>query len=129
MTRPLRFVAPGLPHHVILRGNNRRRLFSYPSDYQRFLYYLERGLRDVGCWMHAAALMTNHVHLILSPPDRRALSDCVRAFSQRYAQYRNRRKNASGKLFEQRFAAFPILHERQLAVTTVYVDLNPQRAG
>lgn len=117
------------PHHVTLRGNNRRRLFSYPSDYRRFLWDVMRAQRLWRCEVNAVALMTNHVHLIVRPPDDRALSRFVKSFAQRYAQLRNQRRQSSGRLFEERFWSRPILSERQLAITTSYIELNPVRAG
>lgn len=113
----------------MLRGNNRRRLFSYPSDYRRFLWDLGLALRLGQCLLHALALMKNHVHLILTPIDAAALAKLIQRTAQRYAQQRNALRETTGKLFEQRYLAKPILSERQLAVTTAYVELNPVRAG
>lgn len=45
MPRSRRRVLPHVPHHVILRGNNRRRLFSYSSDYNYFLRLMGDGVR------------------------------------------------------------------------------------
>jgi putative transposase len=124
-----RVVLPGRPHHVILRGNNRRRLFSYPSDYKRFLWDVWRAQRKRPVAIHALTLMKNHVHLVVTPPDSETLARFIHGFAQRYAQLRNARRAASGKLFEQRYISIPILSERQLAVTIAYVELNPIRAG
>ena len=73
--------------------------------------------------------MSNHVHLIVTPPTQVELSDFVRGFAQPYAQFRNRRRCSSGKLFEERFKCFPIESEERMAVTTAYVALNPVRGG
>jgi putative transposase len=72
--------------------------------------------------------MSNHGHLLLTPPERESLSRLMKAVLQRYAQYRNRQRRASGKLFEQRFHCVTIETESQLAATTAYVELNPERA-
>ncbi|MBX7194161.1 MAG: transposase [Sandaracinaceae bacterium] len=122
-------VLPGLPHHVVLRGNNRRNLFSSPGDRAHFVGLCLRSVHLVGCLVHALALMTNHVHLVLTPVSVEVLSLWVKDVSQRYALRRNRQRNASGKLFEQRYDALPIESERQLAATVPYVDLNPTRIG
>src|SRR5581483_10875885 len=122
-----RVIIPGLPHHLILRGNNRRRLFSYPTEYSRFLWDMWRAQRRAPVAVHAIMLMKNHVHLIVTPPDADTLAGWVRGFAQRYAQLRNARRSGSGKLFEERFTRIPIRSERQLAVTMAYLDLNPVR--
>lgn len=129
MSRTARAVSPGAPHHLILRGNNRRRLFSYPREYRLFLALLERAARQTGCKVHVLCLMSNHVHLLVTPPDRDLLSAFVKRVAQRYAQVRNGSRDASGKLFEERFKSEPVLSDRQLAIETAYIELNPVRAG
>jgi putative transposase len=127
--RKARNTVAGLPHHVILRGNNRRRLFSYSTDYRRFLWDVGRALERRRCELHALTLMTNHVHMVVTAHVAADLSTFVKAFAQRYAQYRNKRREASGKLFEERFVSVPITNDDQLAITTAYADLNALRAG
>jgi putative transposase len=122
-------VVPELPHHVIVRGNNRRRLFSYPSCHRTFLGLLAAATARFGVAVHALVLMTNHVHLVATVRDAAQLASWVKEFAQRYAARRNRARETTGKLFEQRYAAFPILTARQLAATMCYVELNPVRAG
>jgi putative transposase len=73
--------------------------------------------------------MTNHVHAIVTPPNEKALSILVKETCQRYAWERNRRKNASGKLFEQRYHSKVITDERQLLFTLLYNDANGYRGG
>jgi putative transposase len=73
--------------------------------------------------------MSNHAHLVVTPPTSPALASFVKRFAQAFAQYRNRRRDGSGKLFEQRFFSKCIESDEQLAVCTAYVELNPVRAG
>lgn len=124
-----RIVLPGYPHHVTVRGNNRRRLFSYQSDYKRMLWDIGRALNTFEVVLNALVLMTNHVHLILIPRIREALPRFMKSFEQRYAQYRNKMRGGSGTLFESRYFSVPIQSEAQLALTLAYVELNPVRAG
>ncbi|MBT8470431.1 MAG: transposase [Deltaproteobacteria bacterium] len=122
-------VNPHHPHHVILRGNNRRRLFSYPHERHFFLDRLLQGSEKQRVPVHATTLMTNHIHLIVTPCDHLQLSRFVRHFAQRYAQFRNASRGATGKLFEQRYRCIPIVSDEQMAITTAYVELNPVRAN
>lgn len=112
----------------MLRGNNRRILFSEPDDYEHFIYYAARAKTKVPVEVYAATLMTNHVHLIVTTPDETSLSRFIQLASARYAQFRNAKHEDSGKLYEQRFRSVPILDDRQLAVTLAYVELNLVRA-
>jgi putative transposase len=127
--RSSREIFPLLPHHFILRGNNRRRLFSYQWEYDDFLRLLADAAEMHGVRVHALALMANHVHLVATPPSKTAASRFVQSFAQRYAQRRNRRRQASGKLFEERFIAIPLGDAAHVANAIAYVDLNPVRGG
>lgn len=122
-------VIPNQPHHVILRGNNKRRLFSYRSDYRFFLIRLREASREYGVPIHTIMQMTNHVHLVVTPSSVQDLSKFVACFARDYAQRRNRKRCSSGKLFEERFKAKPIKSEEQMAITTAYIELNPVLAG
>jgi len=113
----------------MLRGNNRRRLFSYQPDYRRMLGFIEDALSLYPVLLHALVLMANHLHLIVTPAGAPALAGFVKSFAQRYAQYRNRRRGSTGKLFEQRYLSKTVPDERYLATLTAYVELNPVRAG
>jgi len=127
--RKARDVVAHWPHHLIHRGNNRRRLFSYPRDYQRFLVVLSNAADKSKCVIHALCLMANHVHLLVTPPTARALSSFAHSFAQRYAQFRNAQRNSSGKLFEERYWSEPIRSQFHLGAATMYIDRNPVAAG
>jgi putative transposase len=52
---------------VAQRGNDRQPCFFTADDYRRYLRDLnEIALRE-GCAIHAYVLMTNHIHLLLTP--------------------------------------------------------------
>lgn len=129
MPRTARQVLEGVPHHVTLRGNNRRRLFSYPKDYRYFVWLMSVSLGACSIEMNGFCLMQNHIHLLLTPFEERALGGFIKRIAQRYAQVRNKRYSTTGKLFEQRFYSKPIESESHLAVATAYIDLNPVRGG
>jgi len=129
MPREPRVVIPGAPHHVYDRGNNRRRLFSYSSDRLRFLRCLCDGLTASRCVLHQITLMTNHVHMIVTPFDDEGLAVLMKSTKQKYAQGRNREKEGSGSLFEARFKSKPITSDKQLMTVTLYNDANAHRAG
>ena len=120
-------IEPGRPCHLVTRGNNRRRLFSYPYERHEFLRILGAALDDTGCRLHVICLMTNHVHLLLTPPSVTAASDLMKVALQRYAQRRNNRRGGDGKLFDQRYSSTAICDESQLAATQMYIESNPLR--
>ncbi|MDQ3034979.1 MAG: transposase [Myxococcota bacterium] len=125
----LHSIQPGHPHHLVLRGNNRRQLFTEHVARELFLEYLGDASRRWSCPLHALTLMDNHVHLVTTPPTLVAMSKFVQSFAQRYAQRRNRLRGGSGRLFEERFYAECLRDEAHMAATIPYVELNPERAG
>jgi putative transposase len=124
-----RQILPGLPHHLIHRGNNRRRIFSYAFDFCRLLQYIVEAAEDTACVIAAGVLMSNHLHLVVTPPTEAALPRFVKSWAQRFALNRNRRREGSGKLFEERYRSRALTSDEALAAATTYVDLNPVRAG
>jgi putative transposase len=94
-----------------------------------FLYFIGRVLEHDESRVHAMTLMSNHVHLLLTPRKTTGLADFVKPVAQRYTQLRNEKRNASGKLFEERFWSRPVLDEMQVAIVTAYIHANPIRSG
>jgi putative transposase len=73
--------------------------------------------------------MSNHVHLLITPPTIEAASNMMQRVNQRYAQIRNQKHRGSGKLFEQRFESEPVENERHLAYCVLYINANPYAAS
>lgn len=67
MGRRARFNLPGVPQHVIQRGNNREPCFYAKEDYVAYLEFLHIVSERTDCHVHAYVLMTNHVHMIITP--------------------------------------------------------------
>jgi REP element-mobilizing transposase RayT len=84
MARLPRFDLPGIPRHVVQRGNNRLPCFLDDADRQRYLQCLRQALVRFGCRLHAYVLMSNHVHLLLTPTERGAVSRLMHTFSRNY---------------------------------------------
>lgn len=129
MARRPRFVAPGLPHHVIQRGNNRQEIFRDAQDCERFLALSAELTEASGVAVHAYVLMPNHLHLLLTPPDAPALSRLMQALGRRYAMWFNKRHGRTGTLWEGRFRASVVESERYLFACARYIEMNPVRAG
>jgi len=67
MPRRARLALAGIPVHLIQRGNNRSACFFADEDYALYLHHLSELAPKFGCHIHAYVLMTNHVHLLLTP--------------------------------------------------------------
>jgi len=128
MARPPRFVLPGVPQHVIQRGNNREPCFFSTEDYLFYLDALHEASLKFGCQVHTYVLMTNHVHLLLTPEHPYAISQVMQSIGLRYVRYINNSYRRSGTLWEGRYKASLIETERYLLTCYRYIELNPVRA-
>jgi putative transposase len=129
MPRPPRLEMPGVAHHVIQRGNNRGACFFGDADRQFYLNCLEEAARHRGCDVHAYVLMTNHVHLLVTPTEPGALGAMMQELSGRYVRVTNRIHARTGTLWEARFRSSLVDSENYLLLCQRYIELNPVRAG
>jgi putative transposase len=128
MARLPRLTVTGYPHHVILRGNDRQDIFRNTTDYQRMLDLFEQHSREQGVDMHAYVLMTNHLHLLLTPQKDQGLPKMMQAVGRSYVQTFNKVHGRTGTLWEGRYRSTLIQTERYLLACMAYMDLNPVRA-
>ena len=87
MARLPRYIIPGQPQHIILRGNNRAEIFYAEADYGFYLDKLKQACDKHGCAVHAYVLMTNHVHLLITPHREQSLSNTMQMLGRHYVQY------------------------------------------
>ena len=129
MPRRARLSISGIPWHIIQRGNNRSVCFHAEEDYQFYLHFLQEFSVKFGCAIHACVLMTNHVHLLLTPQKPDSASLLMKHLGQRYVQYINRTYKRSGTLWEGRFRSCLTQSEDYVLACYRYIELNPVRAG
>jgi len=120
---------PGLPVHVVQRGNNRLTCFASDADLAAFANWLFEGADRYGVAIHAWVFMTNHVHLLLTPKSSDSVSKCMQYIGRLYVRYFNFRYKRSGTLFEGRFRSCLVQRGTYLLACQRYIELNPLRAG
>ena len=128
MSRHPRIVLPGVPLHIIQRGNNRNVCFFCKADYQAYLSLLAVFSRSCACPIHAYVLMTNHVHILVTPECEASAADLMKNVGQNYVQYINRRHDRFGTLWQGRFRSCVVDEENYFLVCQRYIELNPVRA-
>lgn len=129
MARLPRYNLPGQPQHAILRGNNRSLIFVVEEDYHFFIECLQKATEQHGCDIHAYVLMTNHVHLLMTPQREDSIGKAIQSLGRRYVQYFNYTQKRTGTLWEGRYKATLIDSERYLLACYRYIELNPVRAN
>lgn len=129
MARTTRLVVPGLPHHLIQRGNNRQAIFVDDEDRRQLLQVLREAALASQVLIHAYALMDNHFHLLATPTTETALSTLMQSVGRRYVAWFNRRHQRTGTLWDGRFKACVVDPEACFLVCQRYIELNPVRTG
>jgi putative transposase len=129
MPRKPRFYLPQIPAHIVQRGNCRHAVFFDDADYSAYLDWLKEGAAKHGCILHAYVLMTNHVHLLMTPLERDSISRTIQFVGRHYVTYVNRVYGRSGTLWEGRHKGSIISSDEYLLACMRYIELNPVRAG
>jgi len=129
MARLPRLDVPGIPQHVVQRGNDRQPCFAADDDYLQYRQELGEAARRFGCAVHAYVLMTNHVHILVTPSERGAVSRMMQEIGRRYVAGFNARYQRTGTLWEGRFKAGLVDSEGYVLACYRYIELNPVRAG
>lgn len=129
MARKPRYHLTGNPQHIIQRGNNRQATFFAEEDYRFYLDSLGVAAKKHGCAIHAYVLMTNHVHLLVTPAQPDSIPRLMQSVGRRYVQYINYSYKRSGTLWEGRYKASLVQSEAYLLTCMRYIELNPVRAA
>jgi putative transposase len=119
----------GYPHHVVQRGNNRQPIVLDDDDRARLLDSIRAQAAAAQVAVHAYVLMTNHLHLLLTPQTGEGVPAMMQALGRGYVRQFNRRHGRSGTLFEGRYRSTLVEADRHLLACMAYIDLNPVRAG
>jgi REP element-mobilizing transposase RayT len=127
MPRKARIDAPGALHHIIVRGIERRRIFSDDKDRDNFVDRLDDIVTDTQTFCFGWALIPNHAHLLLRT-GKTSLSTVMRRLLTGYAVSYNRRHRRHGHLFQNRYKSILCQEDAYLLELVRYIHLNALRA-
>jgi putative transposase len=128
MARLGRYFVPDQPLHVIQRGNDRKPVFFGDEDFACYRDWLAEAAEANHLAVHAYVLMTNHVHLLVTPGAADSLPRTMQSLGRRYVRAINARYRRSGTLWEGRYRAAPVETEEYFIACCRYIELNPVRA-
>ena len=129
MPRMPRLWLEGFPLHVVQRGNDRQACFRADGDRRHYLALLRDLSRRYDCSIHAYVLMSNHVHLLMTPHRRGGASSMMQTLGRRYVGAFNARYVRTGTLWEGRFKSSLVGGAAYVMACYRYIELNPVRAG
>ena len=129
MPRIARIIAPGYPHHITQRGNNRATVFFDDEDRQTYLKLLAGYAHKHSLQIWAYCLMDNHIHLLAVPETETALARGIGLTNQVYTQYLNHKRTQSGRVWQNRFFSCVVGNEQYLWAVARYIERNPLKVG
>lgn len=129
MPRIQRLCIPGLPLHIVQRGNNKETCFHGTPDNLAYLEALTYSASRYYADVHAYVLMTNHVHLLITPREQSSASRMMQFLGSKYVRRFNAVHQRTGTLWEGRFHSSIIDSDRYLLACYRYIELNPVRAN
>ncbi|MFD2231218.1 transposase [Alkalimarinus sediminis] len=129
MPRKPRFYLPNVPVHIVHRGHSRSAVFFEDQDYSTYLYWLKKAAEKYSLSIHAFVLMTNHVHLLVTPKLGEDVSLFMQYIGRRYVPYINHKYGKSGSIWEGRYKACLVQEDTYFLSVMVYIELNPVRAN
>ena len=127
MGRLARVVLPGVVHHITQRGVRGMNLFDDDQDRIEYLSLLKEQGEKVGLRYVAYCLMSNHIHLLVIPPEKDSLRRGIGEAHRLYTRHINFKTKTRGHLFQGRFFSCPLDTSHFLAAAR-YVERNPVRA-
>jgi REP-associated tyrosine transposase len=128
MPRLARLDAPGVLHHLMIRGIERRKIFWNKRDRGDFLERLSNLLPETDTSCYAWAFLPNHAHFLFRS-GKVPLATLMRRLLTGYAVSFNRRHNRKGQLFQNRYKSIVCQEDAYLRELVRYIHLNPIRAG
>lgn len=111
MPRKPRFYLPGVPVHIVQWGNSRSSVFFEKQDYATYAHWVKEASEKYNIAVHAFVLMTNHIHLLVTPPKAKHVSLFMQFIGRRYVPYVNRKYAKSGSIWEGRYKASLVQEE------------------
>jgi len=129
MARLPRIVVSNQPLHIMHRGNNRQDIFESEEDMTRIKEDIAYALSKSDCHLHAYVIMSNHLHLLITPADKGQLSRFMQTMANRYVRFFNATRNRTGTIWEGRFKSCLIDSENYFFTLYRYIEMNPVKAN
>ena len=127
MARLPRLSLEGFTQHVIQRGNNRAPCFFCSDDYEQYLDYLSDAMEKYDIKLHVYCLISNHVHLLMTPSVSNGISRALQDIGRRYVRYINFKYNRTGTLWDGRYHSCLVENDFHILDCYRYIESIPVR--
>ena len=125
-------------YHVLAQGAGNHELFHDDEDYQVFVEYLGRLMKEAWAedeepdrpYFHTYAYcLTPKQFRLIVKEEKYQVSAIMQSISQLYSRYYSGKYNSYGPLYRRRYYSEPINDEERMEVVMRYVHQEPQRLG
>ena len=128
MSRPLRISYQNAFYHITSRGHRKEKIFYDDKDKRTFIRKLNEAFQKYAITCYAYCLMDNHYHLFLKTT-KPNISQALHYLNTSYANWFRIRYQLAGSVFQGRFKSILVDADHYALVLSVYIHLNPLRAG
>ena len=128
MPRIRRQLSKSKVYHVMVRGNERKKIFLDDEDREKYLEILRVKNTEKTYMIYAYCLMDNHVHLLINE-GRDQITKILQRINVSYVYYFNKKYKRSGHLFQDRFKSEAVENERYLLAVLRNIHNNPIKAN
>ncbi len=125
--KPKRYQNQRCLHFITFSCFQRRQLLESVYARETFERELERVRRWYGCYVTGYVVMPEHVHLLISEPERSKLSVVVQMLKQ--ITSRRLRPAELRRFWQVRYYDFPVWSEEKRVEKLRYIHRNPVRRG
>ena len=129
MARLPRLALAGHAHLVSLYGHSAQPVFIDDDDRRLFLAALREAALQQHVAVHAYVLLTDHVHLLLTPATASGLGALMQGLGRRYGAGFNRRHGRYGSLWDGRYRATVVQPGAHLLEAMLFIDHHPVRSA
>lgn len=125
-----RLIIDGACYHLIIRGNQKQKVFISDDDYYLYLNKLKKYKKRFKFNLYGYCLIPNHIHLIGElNGGNNSLSKFMQGLNRSYTAYFNNTYEKVGHLWQGRFKSKVVTKDKYLIDCINYIELNPVRAG
>ncbi len=115
-------------YHIMIRGNEKKKIFLDDDDRRYFIGVLFDKLDEEKAEIYAYCLMDNHVHLLLQKSSYE-IARLMKRINVSFVYYFNKKYKRVGHLFQDRFKSEVVDNENYLLAAVRYIHNNPVKAG
>ncbi len=129
MPRQARIYSDTGIYHIMIRGNEKKKIFLDDEDKRCFVHKLFEKVSEEKSEIYAYCLMDNHVHLLLCEDCNIDMARLMKKINVSFVYYFNKKYKRVGHLFQDRFKSEVVDSDDYLLAAVRYIHNNPVIAG